>query len=238
MTGDGDALSIGAGHLLHVLRRNVDVKVLLFNNRIYGLTKGQYSPTSLPGQRSKSTPGGAVDYPLDPLRVALGAEASFVARSVDTDSKHLQRTLRAAYEHRGSVFVEILQNCPIFNDGVFADEARAGRLELEDGQPLVFGAAPPRGLALGPALEPEVVPADSPRVLRHDTGSLPLANLLANLSAPDYPLPLGVLRRAGAGAWIGAACSSCWKPGPPGGWSSRPGVGRRPGQGRRGRLIR
>ena len=121
VTGDGDALSIGGNHLIHALRRNVDLKILLFNNRIYGLTKGQYSPTSEVGKVTKSTPMGSVDHPFDPIALALGAEATFVARTIDVDAKHLQEIMRRAHEHKGSAFVEILQNCNVFNDGALAD---------------------------------------------------------------------------------------------------------------------
>src|SRR5881398_1924329 len=121
VTGDGDALSIGGNHLIHALRRNVNLKILLFNNQIYGLTKGQYSPTSEVGKVTKSTPAGSVDHPFDPIALALGAEASFVARSVDVESKHLQEIVRRAHEHKGAAFVEILQNCNVFNDGAFND---------------------------------------------------------------------------------------------------------------------
>ena len=127
ITGDGDALSIGGNHLIHALRRNVNIKILLFNNRIYGLTKGQYSPTSEQGKVTKSTPFGSLDYPFNPVSLALGAEASFVARSVDSDRKHLQSVLRAAADHRGSAFIEIFQNCPIFNDDAFAPDQGAER---------------------------------------------------------------------------------------------------------------
>ncbi|QSB05861.1 2-oxoacid:ferredoxin oxidoreductase subunit beta [Natronoglycomyces albus] len=144
VTGDGDALSIGGNHLIHALRRNVNVKILLFNNRIYGLTKGQYSPTSEPGKLTKSSPMGSVDAPFNPLSLALGAEASFVARTLDSDRKHLQSVLREAAEHEGSAFVEIYQNCPIFNDNAFetlkAPETRdASLIRLEAGQPIIFG---------------------------------------------------------------------------------------------------
>src|SRR5436190_19449447 len=121
VTGDGDALSIGGNHQIHALRRNVDLKILLFNNRIYGLTKGQYSPTSETGKVTKSTPVGSPDYPFDPIAIALGAEATFVARSVDVDAKHLHDILRRAHEHKGAAFVEILQNCNVFNDGAWSD---------------------------------------------------------------------------------------------------------------------
>ncbi|HEX5740392.1 MAG TPA: 2-oxoacid:ferredoxin oxidoreductase subunit beta [Pilimelia sp.] len=145
ITGDGDALSIGGNHLIHALRRNVNLKILLFNNRIYGLTKGQYSPTSEAGKITKSTPAGSADAPFNPVSLALGAEASFVARTVDSDRRHLQATLRAAAAHSGSAFVEIYQNCNIFNDGAFeplkdADTRDDFLLRLEPGQPLVCGA--------------------------------------------------------------------------------------------------
>jgi 2-oxoglutarate ferredoxin oxidoreductase subunit beta len=144
VTGDGDALSIGGNHLIHALRRNVNLKILLFNNRIYGLTKGQYSPTSELGKVSKSTPLGSADAPFNPISLALGAEASFVARTIDSDRKHLQSVLRAAAQHQGSAFVEIYQNCNIFNDGAFdllkdAGTREAALIPLEHGQPLTFG---------------------------------------------------------------------------------------------------
>jgi len=138
VTGDGDALSIGGNHLIHALRRNVNVKILLFNNQIYGLTKGQYSPTSELGKVTKSTPMGSLDWPFNPLSLAIGAEATFVGRSIDTDRKHLISVLRRAAEHRGTAFVEIYQNCNIFNDGAFdfVREDEANRLYLEQGQPV------------------------------------------------------------------------------------------------------
>jgi 2-oxoglutarate/2-oxoacid ferredoxin oxidoreductase subunit beta len=138
VTGDGDALSIGGNHLIHALRRNVNLKILLFNNEIYGLTKGQYSPTSRVGKVTKSTPMGSLDYPFNPLSLVIGAEASFVARAIDTDRKHLTSVLRRAAEHKGTAFVEILQNCNIYNDGAFdfVREEAENRLYLEDGQPV------------------------------------------------------------------------------------------------------
>ncbi|MPY80271.1 MAG: 2-oxoacid:ferredoxin oxidoreductase subunit beta [Actinophytocola sp.] len=144
ITGDGDALSIGGNHLIHALRRNVNFKILLFNNRIYGLTKGQYSPTSEEGKRTKSTPMGSLDHPFNPLSLALGAEASFVARALDSDKKGLTEVLTAAAQHRGSAFVEIYQNCPIFNDGAFdvlkdKDEAARRIIPLRPGEPITFG---------------------------------------------------------------------------------------------------
>src|SRR4051812_20807935 len=151
VTGDGDALSIGGNHLIHALRRNVNLKILLFNNRIYGLAKGQYSPTSEIGKVTKSTPAGSADSPFNPISLALGAEASFVARTIDSDRKHLQSVLRAAAEHRGSAFVEIYQNCNIFNDGAFEllkePETRDSALiRLVHGRPIRFGAPAPDGL--------------------------------------------------------------------------------------------
>jgi 2-oxoglutarate ferredoxin oxidoreductase subunit beta len=145
VTGDGDALSIGGNHLIHALRRNVNLKILLFNNRIYGLTKGQYSPTSEIGKITKSTPAGSADSPFNPLSLALGAEATFVARTIDSDRKHLQSVLRAAAEHEGSAFVEIYQNCNIFNDGAFdlikdASSRDEHLIRLEQGRPITFGA--------------------------------------------------------------------------------------------------
>ena len=145
VTGDGDALSIGGNHLIHALRRNVNLKILLFNNRIYGLTKGQYSPTSELGKITKSTPAGSADSPFNPLSLALGAEATFVGRTIDSDRKHLQSVLRAAAEHQGSAFVEIYQNCNIFNDGAFelikdASTRDDHLIRLEQGQPITFGA--------------------------------------------------------------------------------------------------
>ena len=151
VTGDGDALSIGGNHLIHSLRRNVPLKILLFNNQIYGLTKGQYSPTSEEGKVTKSTPFGSQDHPFNPVALALGAEASFVARTVDTDKKHVAETLRAAAAHKGSAFVEIYQNCNVFNDGAF-DAVRAkgqkelNQIRLEHGEPIRFGPEGERGV--------------------------------------------------------------------------------------------
>ena len=152
-TGDGDALSIGGNHLLHILRRNVDVQILLFNNEIYGLTKGQYSPTSRPGMRSPSSPGGSLERPVSPAAFALGAGARFVARSVDTLQKHLVEVLKQAHANRGASFVEIFQNCIVYNDEVFAgftdrSVAADAQIHVEDGKPLTFGADRRRGLRL------------------------------------------------------------------------------------------
>src|ERR1700685_3334700 len=154
ITGDGDALSIGGNHLIHALRRNVNIKILLFNNRIYGLTKGQYSPTSEQGKVTKSTPFGSLDHPFNPVSLALGAEASFVARTIDSDRRHLTSVLRAAADHQGAAFIEIYQNCPIFNDDAFAPLKSAGAntehlIRLEHGAPVRFGAGAAQGLAFG-----------------------------------------------------------------------------------------
>jgi 2-oxoglutarate/2-oxoacid ferredoxin oxidoreductase subunit beta len=151
VTGDGDALSIGGNHLIHALRRNVNMTILLFNNRIYGLTKGQYSPTSESGKVTKSTPVGSIDHPFNPVSLALGAEASFVARTIDSDRKHLTSVLAAAAAHRGTSLVEIYQNCPIFNDGAFdaikgADTKADAIIPLVHGEPIVFGADGTKGL--------------------------------------------------------------------------------------------
>jgi 2-oxoglutarate ferredoxin oxidoreductase subunit beta len=162
ITGDGDALSIGGNHLIHALRRNVNIKILLFNNRIYGLTKGQYSPTSERGKVTKSTPFGSLDHPFNPVSLALGADASFVARTIDSDRRHLTSVLRAAADHQGAAFIEIYQNCPIFNDDAFEplkERASAGEklIKLEHGQPVRFGPGGSRGLRFGRHGELEAV---------------------------------------------------------------------------------
>jgi 2-oxoglutarate ferredoxin oxidoreductase subunit beta len=205
ITGDGDALSIGGNHVLHSMRRNVDFKLVMFNNRIYGLTKGQASPTSEMGKRTKSTPDGTIDHPIMPLSVALAAEATFVARSVDTHTEHLQGTLERAGRHRGSAFTEVLQNCNIFNDGAwrsFTDrEVRDDRmLVLEDGRPMIFGKDRDRGIRLR-GLHPEVVQigvdgVTEADILVHDEHAEDpyLAFMLSRMFAPDYPVPVGVLR--------------------------------------------
>ena len=206
VTGDGDGLSIGGNHLIHVLRRNIDVKIILFNNQIYGLTKGQYSPTSELGKCTKSSPQGSVDNPIHPMCIALAAEASFVARTIDTDTKHLAATLKRAANHRGSVFVEVFQNCVIFNDGAFSSfvdkPVRADRtLVLEHGQPMIFGKHRDKGIRLR-GLTPEVVQlgngVSEDELLVHDESARDhhLAYLLANLERGEGnpPVPLGVLR--------------------------------------------
>jgi len=203
-TGDGDGLSIGGNHLMHCLRRNLDVKILLFNNRIYGLTKGQYSPTSEVGKVTKSTPIGSADQPLDPSSFALGSNASFVARSVDTDAPHLSDVLRRAAAHVGTAFVEIYQNCNVFNDGAFdafTDKAvRADRqVRAEHGKPLVFGAAQNKGLRLNSrTLALEVVTIGEGGVtlddiLVHDETNATFGNLLTRMPFPEFPVAIGVL---------------------------------------------
>jgi 2-oxoglutarate ferredoxin oxidoreductase subunit beta len=197
-TGDGDGLSIGGNHLIHSLRRNVGIKILLFNNRIYGLTKGQYSPTSELGKMTKSTPMGSVDYPFNPIAVALGVDATFVARSVDVEAKHLQDILRRAYEHQGCAFIEILQNCNIFNDGAWeplTDKASKADtvLLLEHGKPLVFGKNRDRGLKLGSDGHLQVVSlgngTQEKDILVHDETNRALAYMLAHL---ENPTPIGL----------------------------------------------
>ncbi|MBI4616126.1 MAG: 2-oxoacid:ferredoxin oxidoreductase subunit beta [Planctomycetes bacterium] len=206
VTGDGDALSIGGNHLIHTMRRNVDVKILLFNHRIYGLTKGQYSPTSEKGKKTKSSPLGTIDYPFRALSVAIAAEATFVARTVDRYTQHLQDTLRAAYEHRGTAFVEILQNCPIFNDGAHAyatesDMKGENVVLLSEGKPLVYGNEKDKGIRMAGTVLEKVDLARDPEarstLIVHDSArSDPtVAFLLSRLDHPDHPLPIGVLRR-------------------------------------------
>ncbi len=202
VTGDGDGLSIGGNHLIHILRRNLDVNILLFNNQIYGLTKGQYSPTSRLGQITKSSPMGVIDNPFDAASLALGAEATFVARTVDVQAAHLQSVLRRAVEHKGTSFIEILQNCVVFNDGAFGDvtdrnEAADHQLLLENGKPMVFGKEGKKGIRLNANMEPEVVSLDTVAtedVLVHDETNDALSYFLTRLERPQFPLPLGVLR--------------------------------------------
>ncbi len=203
-TGDGDGLSIGGNQLMHCLRRNVDIKILLFNNRIYGLTKGQYSPTSEFGKVTKSTPYGSADQPLDPASFALGANASFVARSIDTEAAHLSDVLRRAARHSGSAFLEIYQNCNVFNDGAFDSfrekDVRAERtIRVEHGKPLLFGANNDKGLVLNTktfALEVREVGPNGVKpedVLVHDETNPMLAYMLSKMPYPEFPVALGVL---------------------------------------------
>jgi 2-oxoglutarate ferredoxin oxidoreductase subunit beta len=204
VTGDGDGLSIGGNHLLHALRRNVSLKILLFNNRIYGLTKGQTSPTSEFGKKTKSTPMGSVDRPINPISVALAAEATFVARSVDVFGPHLKETLHAAARHEGSAFVEILQNCNIFNDGAWAniterDVRDDAVLHLRHGEPLRFGKQGRRGIRMRGS-RPEVVALGEGGVsekdlLVHDEADEALAYTLSRMGPPEFPMPIGVFHR-------------------------------------------
>jgi 2-oxoglutarate ferredoxin oxidoreductase subunit beta len=206
ITGDGDALSIGGNHLIHALRRNVNLKILLFNNRIYGLTKGQYSPTSEVGKVTKSTPLGSVDTPFNPVSLALGAEASFVARTLDSDRKHMSSVLRRAAEHRGTALVEIYQNCPIFNDGAFAvlkDPAQAPLrlLRLADGEPIMSGTEDdPQVVVRTDAGVLQVVAmadADASRIVRHDPHAIDPSQqfAIARLDGPSMAhVPVGVFR--------------------------------------------
>jgi 2-oxoglutarate ferredoxin oxidoreductase subunit beta len=204
ITGDGDGLSIGGNHLIHAIRRNMDLKIILFNNEIYGLTKGQYSPTSRIGTRTKSSPLGSIDTPLRPLSLALGADATFVARTLDVDITHLTETLKRAAAHKGTAFVEIYQNCKIFNDGVFeyatdksikADNV----LYLQHGRPLVFGKDQNKGIRLH-GLNPEVVDLGNgiakDDLLVHDekADEPSLAYLLSRMVYPDFPECIGVFR--------------------------------------------
>jgi 2-oxoglutarate/2-oxoacid ferredoxin oxidoreductase subunit beta len=205
IAGDGDALSIGGNHLIHVLRRNVDLKIVMFNNQIYGLTKGQYSPTSEVGKITKSSPFGSLDHPFNPVSVAIGSEATFVARTHDMDRKHMMETFRRAHAHEGSSFVEVYQNCNVFNDGAFATvtakEARPSMLiELKHGEPLRFGAEGELGVALNEYGEAEVVRVEEvgeDRLLVHDEhrADPTVAFALSRLAdTPTVPTPIGVFR--------------------------------------------
>ncbi len=203
VTGDGDGLSIGGNHMLHICRRNVDVNILLFNNRIYGLTKGQYSPTSPVGKKTKSTPMGSIDRDINPAAVALSAEATFVARTLDADTRHMDPVLQDAAAHKGTSFVEILQNCVIFNDGAFnhvADRStRADNaLYLEHGKPMIFGADNDKGIRLN-GFKLEVVDLgehfSEDDLLIHDETDPTLAYLISKMEHPTHPVPMGVIYR-------------------------------------------
>jgi 2-oxoglutarate ferredoxin oxidoreductase subunit beta len=205
VTGDGDGLSIGGNHLIHALRRNVNLTILLFNNQIYGLTKGQYSPTSEVGKVTKSTPFGSVDFPFNPISLAIGAEATFVARTHDMDRKHMQETFRRAHEHRGGAFVEIYQNCNVFNDGAFEqilakDKRPEMLIELHHGQPVRFGAEGEKGIVLderGEAQIVDVTEVGADQLLIHDEHrpDPSLAFALSRLAdQPTVPTPVGVFR--------------------------------------------
>jgi 2-oxoglutarate ferredoxin oxidoreductase subunit beta len=204
VTGDGDGLSIGGNHLIHALRRNVNLKILLFNNQIYGLTKGQYSPTSEEGKITKSTPFGSLDHPFNPIAVALGAEASFVARTIDNDRQHLTGVLREAAAHRGTAFVEIYQNCNVFNDGAFdllrdKESGKRNQIRLQHGEPILFDDGE-RAVAVGANGRLEIVETDAvdaDRIIVHDVyGDPSLAFSLAHLSAgPSEPTCIGVFHQ-------------------------------------------
>ncbi len=204
ITGDGDGLSIGGNHLIHALRRNVNLKILLFNNEIYGLTKGQYSPTSPLGAIKKSTPMGSIDRPMNPVSLALGAEATFVARSIDTDRQHLSEVLTAAYQHEGAAFVEIYQNCNVFNDGAFValkdpNQRDHNQIRLVDGQPITFGPDDENAIVARGDGSMKIVPTEEAgdRVVVHDpkkeepTTAFALSRLAHN---PVVPTPIGIFR--------------------------------------------
>lgn len=204
VTGDGDGLSIGGNHLMHCIRRNVDLKIVMFNNRIYGLTKGQYSPTSVLGQTTASTPVGVIDNPLHPLSIAIGAEATFVARSIDVHIKHLGEVLKRAGEHKGTAFVEVYQNCNIFNDGAWewatSKETKSDTIiEIAHGKPLIFGKNRDKGIRLN-GITPEIVELGKgvreDDLLFHDekVSDQTLAYLLSRMHHPHFPEPIGVFR--------------------------------------------
>jgi 2-oxoglutarate ferredoxin oxidoreductase subunit beta len=206
ITGDGDALSIGGNHLIHAMRRNVDMKMIMFNNRIYGLTKGQASPTSPIGKKTKSTPMGTIETPIIPLNLVAAAEASFIARSVDTHSEHLQEMMHRAGEHSGAAFLEVLQNCNIFNDGAWRDftdkSVKEDRmLVLKHGEPMIFGAEKNKGIRLN-GLQPEVVTIGENGVTVADLWvhdetdpDATRTQILSRMWWPDFPVPVGVFRR-------------------------------------------
>jgi len=203
VTGDGDALAIGGNHFTHALRRNVDINILLFNNRIYGLTKGQYSPTSAHGARTRSSPEGSIENPVNPVGVAIGSEASFIARTVDVFQQHCSMVLKRAAAHRGASLVEIAQNCIIFNDGAWAHLTDPDRrldhvLYLEHGRPMRFGRQGEKGIRLN-GLRPEVVEVAAvgeENLLVHDEQAPEptLAYLLSRMGPPEFPTPVGVFR--------------------------------------------
>ncbi|HVF49125.1 MAG TPA: 2-oxoacid:ferredoxin oxidoreductase subunit beta [Pyrinomonadaceae bacterium] len=206
ITGDGDALSIGGNHFMHAIRRNLDLNIILFNNRIYGLTKGQYSPTSEFGKKTKSTPMGVIDYPINPLSVAIASEATFVARSLDIDVKHLGATVQAAARHKGVSFVEVYQNCNIFNDAAFEYFTERSirsdsMIYLEHGQPMVFGKNRDKGIRMNGA-QPEVVQIGGDTGLNEDDLLVhdihltdpSVAFMLARMESPEFPQPVGIFR--------------------------------------------
>ena len=204
VTGDGDSMSIGGNHLIHILRRNLDINILLFNNEVYGLTKGQYSPTSAQGHISKSTPLGSVDYPFNPPQLALGAGGTFIARGIDREQKHLQNLLKEAHQHSGTSFVEIYQNCWVFNDGAFANLTdkeikMETQLILEQGKPMIFGKENKKGMRLSEA-KLEIVEIGETSsiddILVHDESNKIQGLLLSELTHKDgFPTPIGVIYR-------------------------------------------
>ena len=213
VSGDGDALSIGGNHLLHALRRNVNITILLFNNQVYGLTKGQYSPTSPLGQVTGPTPMGSIDWPLNPVSVALGAEATFVARAIDTDRAHLTEVLHAATRHKGAAFVEILQNCNVYNDGAFdhVRDAKENRIVLEHGAPMRFGAEREKGVRLGEDGSAEIVDVaevGEDALLVHDAHADSPAIAFA-LGRLGYPVPARS-RSASSATSSGRSTTTSW----------------------------
>lgn len=202
ITGDGDSLSIGGNHLIHALRRNIDFNILLFNNEIYGLTKGQYSPTSPQGLKSKSSPYGSIDYPFNPLAVALGADATFVARAMDRDPKHLRTMMQRATQHKGGTFLEVYQNCPIFNNGIFEEftdkkQRPDTTIFVEHGKPITFGQNQDKGIVLD-GLAPKVVNLEEENLsvndlMVHDETDLNKATILSRFFDGEFPRVFGVL---------------------------------------------
>ncbi len=209
-TGDGDGTSIGGNHLIHVIRRNPDINIILFNNRIYGLTKGQFSPTSELGKATKSSPWGNIDRPLNPIALALGANATFVARTIDREPKHMAEVIKAAHAHKGCSFVEVLQNCNVFNDGAFVSFTdrklkHDNVVQLVEGEPLVFGKDRDKGIAMhcrgaGEVVELEGEDPLARDVIIHDPtrDNMTYASMLAHMGPPNAPLPIGVLRKVEA----------------------------------------
>ena len=201
ITGDGDGFSIGGNHMMHAIRRNVNLQILLFNNEIYGLTKGQYSPTSQVGTQSPSSPSGSVDAPLSPCLVSLGSGGTFIARSIDTEAKHLSGIVKRGSEHDGTAFIEILQNCPIYNDGVFSQVkdkklAPEFRVEVQHGKPITFGQENEKGIVLDrQSLSLQVVQCagNENQILIHDEQNKAQAQLLAEMKGPNFPIAVGVL---------------------------------------------
>lgn len=215
ITGDGDGLSIGGNHTIHLLRRNPDVNVILFNNEIYGLTKGQYSPTSKPGLVTKSSPYGAVDRPFSIASLAIGAGATFFARTIDTDPKHMMDVFQAASEHKGTSMVEVFQNCVIFNDKVHDEVTnRANRddttLRVEHGKPMIFGKEKNKGIRLN-GVSPEVVTIGENGITEkdlivHDEASVFLSHMLGSFERPHFPIPLGVLKKVSLPTYDDGIC--------------------------------